>query len=76
MINRELDGVYFRIKRDNELQNICFSDMTEDEMDKILKQKSKAWICSLAKILANRLREVGDIFDITCSCTTKGDSDE
>lgn len=26
-----LDGVYFRIKRDNEYHNICFSDLTEEE---------------------------------------------
>lgn len=26
-----LDGVYFRIKRDNDHHNICFSDLTEEE---------------------------------------------
>lgn len=32
-LNRNLDGVYFRVKRNNKFENICFSDMTEDETD-------------------------------------------
>ena len=36
-MNRNLDGIYFRIKRNNKYESICFSDLTEDEMDEILK---------------------------------------
>ena len=28
-----LDGVYFRVKRNGKWDNICFSDLTEDEQD-------------------------------------------
>ena len=31
MMNRDIDGVYFRIERDGEFQNLCFSDLTTEE---------------------------------------------
>lgn len=63
---RELCGVFIRTERDGEWQNICFSDMTEEEMDTFLATKDKPWVDSLAKILAKKLHEIGDTFDITC----------
>ena len=39
-MNRNLDGVYFRIKRDDKWQNICFSDLTEDERQEMMKNRS------------------------------------
>lgn len=35
-MNRELDGYYFRVKREDKWENICFSDLTDEEMDKML----------------------------------------
>ena len=67
---RELDGVYFRVKRNDKWQNICFSDMTEEEMDDILKDRPSEWLKEMCKILGKRLREVGDAFDII---TQKGE---
>lgn len=64
---RNLDGVYFRIKRNDEYKNICFSDLTNDEMDEVLKDREDTWLCELCKILGNSLREIGDQFDITCN---------
>ena len=64
--NRELDGVYFRIKRDNKWENICFSDLTEEEMNKVLDGKDTEWLKSLCIILGKTLREIGDYFDIGC----------
>ena len=63
---RELDGIYFRIKRHEKWQNICFSDLTEEEMDGVLKGRNEKWLKSLCKTLGKRLREVGDSLDITC----------
>ena len=63
-MNRNLDGVYFRIKRDDEWQNICFSDLTESEQDHVMEDKNEAWLRSLCKALGERIRYLGDYFDI------------
>lgn len=39
VVNRNLDGAYFRIERDGKWQSICFSDLTEDEMKSVMKDK-------------------------------------
>ena len=64
MINRNLDGVYFRIKRDDEWQNICFSDLTKEEREDVGQGRSAEWWKSLAYRMADCLREIGDQFDI------------
>jgi hypothetical protein len=61
---RELDGVYFRVKRNDKWQNICFSDLTETEMDEMLNGRNEEWLKSLCKILGQTLRRIGDMFDI------------
>ena len=66
MINRNLDGIYFRIERDGKCQNLCFSDLTEDEQKKVLKDKSPDFVLQIALNMAARLREVGDKFDLQC----------
>ena len=63
-MNRELDGVYFRIKRNDKWDNICFSDLTEEEMKEVLKDKDIEWLKSLCIILGKTLKEIGDYFDI------------
>ena len=40
-MNRNLDGVYFRVKRDDKWQNICFTDLTNEETDTILKDRTE-----------------------------------
>ncbi len=63
-ITRNLDGVYFRIKRDGLWQNICFSDLTEEEMEEVMKDRSGEWLRSLCKILGKTIRNIGDQLDI------------
>ena len=63
-INRNLDGVYFRIKRDDEWQNVCFSDLTEEEMESVMKNKKEEWLRSMCKILGKAIRNIGDQLDI------------
>ena len=65
-MNRNLDGVYFRVKRDDEWQDICFSDLTEDERSEVMKDRSVKWLQSLCNILANKLKDIGDQFDLVC----------
>lgn len=52
-MNRELDGVYFRIKREGKWDNICFSDLNDNEMKDVLKNKDDVWKISLLTILAD-----------------------
>lgn len=65
-MNRNLDGIYFRIKRNGKYESVCFSDLTEDEMNEILKDRDVKWLKSLAKMLGRTIREIGDQFDIIC----------
>lgn len=41
---RELDGVYFRVKRGKHWESICFSDLTDEEMDRVLEGHSVEWL--------------------------------
>ena len=61
-MKRNLDGVYFRIGT----ENICFSDLTEEQQDEIMFGRSEEWLKSLCKILAKAIREIGDQFDVVC----------
>ena len=65
-MNRNLDGVFFRIKRGEQYENVCFSDLTEAEQDEMMDGKSEGWLKSLCKILAKSLYEIGEQFDIVC----------
>lgn len=64
IMNRNLDGVYFRIKRDDKWENICFSDLTEEEMDDILKDKPDKWLRNMCKILGKTIKDIGEQLDI------------
>lgn len=63
-MNRNLDGCYFRVKRDGKYEAICFSDLTDSERQEICKDRSAEWLKSLAYHLADRLKSIGDQFDI------------
>ena len=61
---RNLDGVYFRVKRDEKYQAICFSDLTESEMEAVLKHRSEEWLKNLCVLLGQVIKKIGDHFDI------------
>ena len=63
-MDRELDGVYFRVKRNDKYDNVCFSDMTEEEMKEVLQGRDTEWLKSLCIILGKKIKEIGDYFDI------------
>ena len=63
-MNRNLDGVYFRIMRDDKWQNICFSDLTKEEREEVGKDRTLEWWKSMAFIMADCLKDIGDQFDI------------
>ena len=64
-MNRKLDGVYYRVKRDDEWQNICFSDLTPDEREKLLEGVEDVdYLKSLCYHLADTIKTLGEQFDI------------
>lgn len=64
-MNRNLDGVYFRIKEeDGHYANICFSDLSEEQMNEVLKDRDKEWLTRMCVILGQTIREIGDTFDL------------
>ena len=62
---RALDGVYFRVKRNDRCRDICFSDLTAEEREEVTRDRTIEWIRSLAFRLADVIRQIGDQFDIT-----------
>lgn len=66
-MDRNLDGIYFRVQRNGKWDNVCFSDLTEKQMDSVMKGKSEEWLKSLCKILGETIRNMGDYFDIVAS---------
>lgn len=63
-VNRNLDGIYLRVKRDNEYQAVCLSDMTEQELEETLNAERGEWLKGAVIHLALTLKAVGDKFGI------------
>jgi len=61
---RNLDGVYFRIKRNEKFENICFSDLTEEEKNDVMKNRDEDWLKAMCIIMSNTIRNIADYFDI------------
>ena len=66
VIKRNLDGVYFRVQRDGKWDNVCFSDMTQDEMEDVMNNRDIDWLKSMCIQLGKTIRDIGDQFDIVC----------
>lgn len=66
-MKRNLDGVCFRVKRDEKWEDICFTDLTQDERHFILEGKSDGWLKSMVLHLANVIESIGEDFDIVRS---------
>ena len=63
---RELDGYYFRVKRNGKWCSVCFSDLTENEMKEMLENRNTDWLKSLCIGLGKRIREIGDELNLSC----------
>lgn len=63
-MKRNLDGVYFRVKRGDKYESVCFSDMELYEIDEVCGDRPAEWWKSLALHLKERLNTIGDTFDI------------
>ena len=61
---RNLDGVYFRVNRDGNYDDVCFTDLTEDERKRQMIGRDETWLRNMVHILAISLRQVGDELDL------------
>lgn len=59
-IPRELDGIYYRVERDGKWCNRCFTDLTTDEQEEMIKKYDVEGL----KRMVMLLRDIGDTFDI------------
>lgn len=59
-VRRDLDGMYFRVERNGEWRNVCLTDLTDDEYEMIVGNRSDSWYKSALDHLRNVVREVGD----------------
>ena len=62
--NRDLDGIYLRIKRDGKYQPVCLSDMTREELEENLNPERGEWLKGAVIHLALTLHEIGEMFSI------------
>ena len=73
-MQRNLDGIYFRVQRDGRWMNVCYSDMTHDERDEIARKRAEcttpaeqaAWWRSMADLLADQLYDMGEQLGVVC----------
>lgn len=63
-MNRNLDGVYFRVKREDKWCTVCFSDLTDAEKVEVMQNKDVTWLKSLCITLGNTIKKIGDEFDL------------
>lgn len=63
-MDRRLDGFFFRVERNGKWENICFSDLTEEEQRRIIEHKDKFWLQELCIGLAKTIKSIGDDIDI------------
>jgi len=65
---RSLSGMFFRFKNLNtdSMENRCFEDLPEEEQEKIMEKANPEFVKGIAKGMAQKLRKLGDEFDITC----------
>lgn len=63
-IPRELDGIYYRAERDGKWCNRCFTDLTTDEQEEMIKKYDAEGLKRMVMLLAKILRDIGDTFNI------------
>ena len=63
-IPRELDGIYYIVERDGKWCNRCFTDLTTDEQEEMIKKYDAEGLKRMVMLLAKILRDIGDTFNI------------
>lgn len=61
---RRLDGALFRVRRGDEYEDVCFTDLSLEEIETISAGRDAKWWKSIALFLRDTIRDIGDHFDI------------
>ena len=61
---RNLDGVYYRVKRDGKWCNRCYTDLTEAEQNEFMSRLDEEGLKRLCSFLSNTLRNMADQMNI------------
>ena len=61
---RNLDGCYFRVERNGKYEDVCFTDLTEEEQAKFIQGRSAEWLTSLVMHFGKIIRMLGDALDL------------
>ena len=63
---RNLSGIYARIKRDGKYQSIDITDMTPEELTEFLNSKAMSidYLARLVQNLVETIQTIGEKFDI------------
>ncbi len=64
-IKRELDSVYYRVKRGENWESLCASDLTEEERREWFETMTKPELIRMSLLLAGTLRAIGDELNIS-----------
>lgn len=64
-IERGLDGMYFRVERNGEWKDICFTDLIPEEREVVLNSFDKDALIHTCLLLADTVRAVGDLYNLT-----------
>ena len=75
-MQRNLDGVYFRIKRGEKWENICWTDLTNEERALVSKDRPIEWWQGLTEILTNVIVDIGNQLDLYASIATEQAKEE
>ena len=63
-MNRNLDGIYYRVKRGEKWENVCLSDLTDEERRPFLEKLNKEGLISCVDHLCDCLKEVSEYCDV------------
>ena len=65
-IERNLDGIYFRVQREGKWTNRCFTDLTDKEQEDILNKHkdNPTFLISLAREISQEYRMMANALDV------------
>ena len=63
-LQRNLDGIFFRVMRDGKPYNCCFTDLSIAERKEVLSPYSREQLYTMVGLLADTIRSIGDELNI------------
>lgn len=64
LVKRNLDGAYFRVERGGKWCNVCFTDLTDEEIETVVGNRNGDWWKRMAMHLREQIRLIGDELDL------------